>query len=119
MSNDQKSPRGDNFKGAKGGDNMPVIVNDKSQPEAVQAQPLEVKVYNNNIEKAMRAFRALVQKERIISLYKEKQTYEKKSDKIRRKKNESERKRYELETFGPKPDKRKEKDLKKEKSENI
>jgi small subunit ribosomal protein S21 len=64
--------------------------------EAIQAQPLEVKVYGNNFDKAMRAFRALVQKERILSAYKEKQSYEKPSDKRRRKVNESKRKQLEL-----------------------
>ena len=64
--------------------------------EAIQAQPLEVKVYGNNFDKALRAFRALVQKERVLSSYKEKQTYEKPSDKRRRKRNESIRKQLEL-----------------------
>ncbi len=60
--------------------------------EPVQAKPLEVIVYNNNFDKALRAFRALVQKERILSAYKEKQSYEKPSDRKRRKKNEAKRK---------------------------
>lgn len=80
--------------------------------EAVQAQPLEVKVFNNNFDKALRAFRALVQKERILSLYKEKQSYEKPSDKKRRKRNEMRRKLLELEStkdnFVPKSFKNKE-----------
>lgn len=63
----------------------------------LQAKPLEVKVYNNNFDRALKAFRALVQKERILSVYKDKQTYEKPSDKRRRKKNESIRKMKELE----------------------
>lgn len=61
--------------------------------QAVQARPLEVRVHNN-LDKALRAFRALVQKERILSLYKEKQTYEKPSDKKRRKRNEYIRNMY-------------------------
>lgn len=64
--------------------------------EPVQAQPLEVKVYNNNFDKALRAFRALVQKERILSVYKDKQSYEKPSQKRRRKRNEMKRKLLEL-----------------------
>lgn len=56
--------------------------------EPVVFEPLEVRVYDNNVERALRAFRAIVQKEKILSLYKEKQTYEKPSDKKRRKKNE-------------------------------
>lgn len=65
--------------------------------EPVQAKPLEVKVYGNNFDKAFKAFRALVQKERILSYYKEKQTYEKPSDKKRRKRNEAFRKALEAE----------------------
>lgn len=65
---------------------------DHIQP--VEAKPLEVKVYNN-FDKAMKAFRALVQRERILSNYKEKQYYEKPSDRKRRKKNEAKRKMME------------------------
>ena|ERR1700729_3401548 len=57
----------------------------------VQAKPLEVKVYDN-FDRALRAFRALVQKERVVSNYKEKQSYEKPSDKKRRKREEKRRK---------------------------
>lgn len=63
--------------------------------QPIEAKPLEVKVYNN-FEKAVKAFRALVQKERILSIYKEKQYYEKPSDKKRRKRNEMKRKLLEL-----------------------
>jgi small subunit ribosomal protein S21 len=81
----------------KVGDNKAVAVNDKyAHIEAIQAQPLEVKVINSNFDKALRAFRALVQKERVLSTYKENQFYEKPSDKRRRKKNEANRKRLEL-----------------------
>lgn len=72
---------------------------DRSQDpqfEPVQAQPLEVKVYNN-FDKASKAFRALVQKERILSIYKEKQSYEKPSDKKRRKRAEMKKRLFELE----------------------
>jgi len=68
----------------------------KPDHEPVQAKPLEVRVFNNNFDKALRAFRALVQKERILSAYKEKQSYEKPSDKKRRKRNEMKRKLQEL-----------------------
>lgn len=64
--------------------------------DAVEAIPLEVKVYNN-FDRAFKAFRALVQKERILSLYKEKQSFEKRSDKRRRKQSEMRRKLFELE----------------------
>jgi ribosomal protein S21 len=69
---------------------------DYSYIESVQAKPLEVKVYDS-FEKAMKHFRALVQKERVLSTFKEKQRYEKKSDKKRRKRAENQRKRLELE----------------------
>jgi len=86
-----KQPRkeGDNQAAAVNGNNFAHI-------EPVQAQPLEVKVYNNNFDKAFRAFRALVQKERILSVYKERQSFEKPSDRRRRKRNEMSRKRQEL-----------------------
>lgn len=90
-------------KATKGGESQPVeVVNDKfTHIESVQALPLEVKVYNGNFDKALRAFRALVQKERILSSYKEKQSYEKPSDKRRRKRNEMKRKRVEMENPRP------------------
>lgn len=96
---DQKNRSRKNFKKApRGGETTPVAVNDKQvgPGEAIQAQPLEVKVYGNNFDKALRAFRALVQKERVLSNYKEKQSYEKPSDKRRRKINESKRKQLEM-----------------------
>lgn len=67
--------------------------------EPVQAKPLEVKVYGN-FERAIKVFRSMVQKERVLSTYKEKQRYEKKSDKKRRKRNERKRKLIELEEKG-------------------
>jgi small subunit ribosomal protein S21 len=104
-----KKPRRNSYKKApKGGESQPVVVNDKfAHIEPVQAQPLEVKVYNNNFDKALRAFRALVQKERILSLYKEKQSYEKASDKRRRKRNEMKRKRVEMDNPRPPRDAKK------------
>lgn len=77
----------------KGGE---FVSHDSKNNEAVQAQPLEVRVYNNNFDKALRAFRALVQKERILSAYKENQSYEKPSQRKRRKRNEMKRKLMEL-----------------------
>lgn len=49
---------------------------------------LEVKVIGN-LEKALKAFRAIVQKEKILSDYKESQRFEKPSDKKRRQRNEA------------------------------
>jgi len=79
----------------KGGDFENISEFAHIQP--VQAQHLEVKVLYGNFDKAMTAFRTLVQKERILSLYKEKQSYEKPSDRKRRKRNEMKRKFLELE----------------------
>lgn len=59
--------------------------------------PIEVKVYNN-FEKAFKSFRSLVQAEKILSLYKEKQSYEKPSDKKRRKHNENIKRLIEIES---------------------
>ena len=83
----------------KGGESSTVEVSDSNnayKSEAVIAKPLEVVVYNNAVDKALRAFRALVQKERILSTYKEKQSYEKPSDRKRRKRNETKRKLMEI-----------------------
>lgn len=87
------------FKGVKGGESKPVEVSGKfDHIEPVQAKYLEVKVYNNNFDRALRAFRSLVQKERILSVYKERQSFEKRSDKKRRKRNEMKRKLIEIES---------------------
>ena len=95
--NQNKKPKRNFKKASKGGEIQPVTVNDKfSHIEPVQAIPLEVVVYGNNFDKALRYFRAKVQKERILSLYKEKQSYEKPSNKRRRKRNEMKRKLMEL-----------------------
>jgi len=70
--------------------------------------PLEVKVIGN-LEKAMKAFRAIVQKEKILSDYKEAQRYEKPSDKKRRKQNAAQQRRLEDEgkaTYAPKKHKK-------------
>jgi ribosomal protein S21 len=50
--------------------------------------PIQVKV-RNNFDKAIKIFRTLVQAEQVISLHKENQSYEKPSDKKRRKQNEN------------------------------
>lgn len=96
---DQRQRNKRNFKKApRGGESQPVAVNDNrvGPGDAIQAKPLEVQVFGNNFDKALRAFRALVQKERVLSAYKEKQSYEKPSDKRRRKINESKRKQLEM-----------------------
>ena len=94
----KRSNRKFSKKASKGGEFQPAVVNGKQvgPGESIQATPLEVKVYGNNFDKALRAFRALVQKERVLSTYKEKQSYEKPSDKRRRKINESKRKQLEV-----------------------
>lgn len=83
-----------------GGESHAVTVNDKfSHIEPIRAQYLEVKVYNNNFDRAFKTFRSLVQRERILSKYKERQFYEKPSDRKRRKKNEAKRKLLEFNDF--------------------
>lgn len=55
-------------------------------------KPLQVEVRGSSFEdfeRAHRAFKSLVQKEKVISLYKERQFYEKPSDERRRKKREA------------------------------
>jgi ribosomal protein S21 len=94
---DQNRKNRKNFKKApRGGETVAAVPDKFSHIEAIQTEPLEVKVFGNNFDKALRAFRALVQKERILSAYKEKQSYEKPSDKHRRKINESKRKQLEF-----------------------
>jgi len=93
-------------KASKGGESVAAVPDKFAHIEPVQAQPLEVKVYGNNFDKALRAFRALVQKERILSAYKDNQSYEKPSDKKRRKRNEMRRKRLEFDS-APKESKKK------------
>lgn len=88
MSDEYKTGNGNKpLKFSKGGESVknPAMVE-------VEFHPLEVKVYDDNFDRALRAFRAIVQKEKILSLYKEKQTYEKPSVKRRRKRNEAIRK---------------------------
>lgn len=96
MKNSKKTSKKIFNKNLKGGD----ITSNSSKYDHIQpviGQPLEVKVYNN-FDKALKAFRSLVQKERILSLYKEKQSFEKPSDKKRRKRNEMKRKLLELDS---------------------
>lgn len=97
------SPKGGEFRGSSEFDHI--------QP--IQAQHLEVKVYGS-YDKAMRTFRSLVQKERVLSSYKERQAYEKPSDKKRRKRNERSRKLLELEMRDNPNSKSKKKDYEQE-----
>jgi len=61
--------------------------------EPANVEPLQI-VVTGSFEQALRDFKGLVQHERIIGLYKERQSYEKPSEKKRRKKREAaERKR--------------------------
>jgi len=61
--------------------------------EPVIAKPLEIRVRGNDFEHAFRNFKSIVQKDGILALYKEKQSYEKPSVKKRRKKQEATEKR--------------------------
>ncbi len=95
----RKTRRNSSKKASKGGESsqIEVVTDQFAHIQPVQARSLEVKVYNGNFEKAFRAFRALVQKERVLSNYKERQSFEKASDKNRRKRNEAKRKQFETE----------------------
>lgn len=59
-------------------------------------QPLQV-VVNGNYERSIKSFKQLVQAERILSIYKEHQSYEKPSVKKRRKAAEAESRRFQEE----------------------
>lgn len=55
--------------------------------------PLEVEIKGFSFEEGLRRFRSLVQKSKVLALYKEKQSFEKPSEKKRRKRRESIEKR--------------------------
>lgn len=60
-------------------------------------KPLQVEVRSGSredFEYAVRLFKNLVQREKVISNYKDRQSYEKPSDKKRRKRREAEEKRF-------------------------
>jgi len=74
-------------------------INPSSAPKEVDYSyfsPVEV-IVHNNFERAMKIFKSLVQSEKIISLYKEKQAYEKPSVKKRRKSAEAQQRVFEAE----------------------
>lgn len=82
------------------------VGNDRPTIESPVYKPLEVvvqnanknvseDVYRDSFMRASRAFRAIVQKEKVLSFYKLSKTYEKPSERKRRKKNEAMRKRME------------------------
>jgi ribosomal protein S21 len=81
----------------KGGDKTIETKKQFSDDYLSEFAPIEVKVFGHNFERAFKNFRYLVQKERILSAYKEKQSFEKPSDKKRRKRNESMQKQLEAE----------------------
>ncbi len=62
-----------------------------------EISPLEVKVENDNFEEAYRRFKKLFQNEKIISKLKEKEHYEKPSERKRRKRREASERRLMLE----------------------
>lgn len=64
-------------------------ISDQNPQDEVVIEPLEIKVLHNNLEEALKRFKAKVQKEKIIQTYKQRQSYEKPSEKIRRKKREA------------------------------
>jgi len=73
----------------KGGDSL-----NRTIPESVILKPLQVEVHNN-FDKAFKAFRAIVQKDGVLTKFKEKRSFEKPSVRKRRKKNEAKRARLE------------------------
>ena len=85
-------------KASEGGDSAAIVVNEFSHIQPVQAVPLQVIIHDMRyFDRGFRTFKSLVQKERIMSTFKERQRYEKPSQKRRRKKNEMKRKIFELE----------------------
>lgn len=78
--------------------------------EPLDLKPIEVKVTHGNFDRAFRIFRTVIQKEKVLSIYKEKSSYEKPSDKKRRKLKEAESKRFEMTEKAKKPKVKKEKE---------
>jgi len=79
----------------------PNLVSKKSSVPgpAVIPKPLQVEVrgvHRDDFESAHKIFKTLVQREKVISKYKERQYYEKPSDKKRRKRREAHEKRMAL-----------------------
>jgi len=60
-------------------------------------EPLQVKIDKGRAEDGIRLFKSIVQKDKVLALYKEKQHFEKPSVKKRRKQREAAEKRYSLE----------------------
>lgn len=60
----------------------------KNDKEVV-IKPLEVQVHNHNFEEAFKRFKSLVQREKVVSDFKERQSYEKPSERKRRKSREA------------------------------
>lgn len=82
----------------KGGEtNIRTIKNRLDDSYLDDFSPLEVKVYGFNFERAFKAFRSAVQKDKLLSTYKQHQSYEKPSVKRRRKQNEMKQHRMEME----------------------
>jgi small subunit ribosomal protein S21 len=68
------------------------VVEKSSIPQEIDSnyfKPVQVQVFGNGFERAMKTFRQIVQSENILSEYKEKSRYEKPSDKKRRKQSEA------------------------------
>lgn len=102
MNKSNKRYDSDNPKFPRGGEIIAESSRSVGPGEPLTFHPLEVRVYDNS-DRALKAFRALVQKDKILSLYKEKQSYEKPSEKRRRKRNESRRKQFEVDVKRTRP----------------
>lgn len=69
-------------------------MNKISVSEEVEVLPLEIHIHNNNFEDGFRKFKSLIQKEQIITNYKQRMAYEKPSEKIRRKEREAAERKF-------------------------
>lgn len=68
-----------------------------SDVDVPRCEPLQVRVENGNFEDAFKRFKALAQKERVVGQLKDREAYEKPSEKKRRKRRESMERRLMLE----------------------
>jgi small subunit ribosomal protein S21 len=109
--------------GVEGGDKSNSSSASTTYPsDPVILGPLEIKVYNGQVEKAGRLLRVLAQREGIFNEARQHSRYEKPSEKRRRKKSESRQVQFELKQAAirpPKERKQKRRAVKREEDQGL
>ena len=75
------------------------VVAAEDQEEEGDKSPLDIKVYGNDIEKALKALKRQLQKEGLFKEIKKRSFYEKPSEKEKRKQMEARKKRLKAQRF--------------------